>query len=135
MSPARTVAEEHPMTQFQPEAPVAAPSASCWAAASAGESPAATAETWRGSERMEPSAWTARTRGPRGWWARRPYLSFGTFSQSARNFLSPASVSGCFASWSMTENGIVATSAPSFADARTCTGWRTEATSTFVSNR
>ncbi len=60
---------------------------------------------------------------------------FGTFSQSARNFFSPASVSGCFASWSMTENGIVATSAPSFAASSTCTGWRTDATSTFVANR
>ncbi len=63
-----------------------------------------------------------------------PYFSLGTFSQSARNFLSPASVSGWRASCSMTAKGMVATSAPRRAACTTCCGWRTEATRTCVEN-
>ena len=58
----------------------------------------------------------------------------GTLSQSARNLARPRSVSGCLASWSRTDSGQVATWAPSRAAWWTCIGWRTEATSTSVSN-
>ena len=47
---------------------------------------------------------------------------FGTFSQSARNFARPMSVSGCFASCSSTESGHVATCAPIRAAWWTCIG-------------
>ena len=49
-------------------------------------------------------------------------IYFGTFFQSARNFSIPASVRGCFASWAITQKGIVAMSAPSMAASRTCMG-------------
>ncbi len=39
---------------------------------------------------------------PRGYLAAGGLAALGTFSQSARNFLMPASVSGWFASWVMT---------------------------------
>src|SRR5215471_12700261 len=60
-----------------------------------------------------------------------PYF-FGTFSQSARNFLIPMSVSGCCASCWMTDSGMVATSAPIRAAVSTWIGLRTLATSTCV---
>ena len=41
------------------------------------------------------------------------------FAQSARKPSMPLSVSGCLTSWRITEGGIVATSAPSFADSST----------------
>ena len=53
---------------------------------------------------------------------------FGTFSQSSRNFLIPASVSGCLASCMITENGMVAISAPIRAAFSTWTGLRMLAT-------
>lgn len=56
----------------------------------------------------------------------RSYL--GTFSQSSRNFLIPASVSGCLASCMITENGMVAMSAPMRAELRTWIGFLTLAT-------
>ena len=56
----------------------------------------------------------------------RSYL--GTFSQSSRNFLIPASVSGCLASCMITEKGMVAMSAPIRALFRTWIGLRTLAT-------
>ena len=47
---------------------------------------------------------------------------FGTFSQSARNFSRPMSVSGCLSRPLMTLSGIVATSAPISADCTACIG-------------
>lgn len=42
-------------------------------------------------------------------------LIYFVFSQSARNFARPTSVSGCFSNESITLNGIVAMSAPALA--------------------
>src|SRR5205823_1792910 len=53
--------------------------------------------------------------------------------QSASNRSSPMSVSGCLTSFENTSNGMVATSAPSFAASITCIGWRSDAARTFVS--
>ena len=57
---------------------------------------------------------------------------FSSFFQSARNFSIPMSVSGCFASWSMTLNGMVAMCAPAMAASSTWSGFRTLATITSV---
>ncbi len=54
------------------------------------------------------------------------------FSQSARNFFRPRSVSGCCTSCLNTVNGIVQMSPPIFAASTTCIGFRTLATRTFV---
>ncbi len=58
----------------------------------------------------------------------------GTLAQSAMNLSRPLVVSGWLNIWSSTDRGMVATWAPISADSTTCCGWRTEATSTCVSN-
>ena len=61
-----------------------------------------------------------------------PIYFFSNFFQSARNFSIPISVSGCFTSWSITLNGIVAMCAPARAASTTWSGFRTLATITSV---
>src|SRR5581483_6440448 len=56
------------------------------------------------------------------------------FCQSSRKRLSPASVSGCLRSCWNTVYGSVATSAPARAASTTCSGLRSDAASTCVSN-
>ncbi len=58
--------------------------------------------------------------------------AFLAFSQSARKFFRPISVSGWLRSLSNTANGMVQISAPIMAAWTTCIGWRTEATRTSV---
>jgi len=55
-------------------------------------------------------------------------LYLRVFSQSARNFSMPTSVSGCLASCCITAKGMVQMSAPIKAALSTCMGLRTEAT-------
>src|SRR3990170_2358544 len=62
------------------------------------------------------------------------FYFFGTFSQSAKNLLTPSSVSGCWTSRSNTLKGIVATSAPIIAASSTCIGFRILATMISVWN-